>query len=413
MGDIWSFSIPDHVVVDDFEGYNDRCNRVFFSWVDGFGSSGSADCGVAASSGNGTGSTVGNVNAPFAEQTIVLGGRQSMPFSYDNTAGKGYSEAVRTFDVAQDWTKGGAKTLVLYFHGGSDNGAGQLYVKINNVRVDYNGNAAAITLPMWKQWNVDLTSVSGLQAVKTLAVGVSGSSKGVLYIDDILLYRVAPGVAVATDPGTASLQAYYPLDGSANDGSGHGYNGTVVGNQIYADAPSGRGKAIQLNGTNDYLELPIGTLISSLTSTTVAAWVDFSNTGTGWERVFDLGTGTTNYMCLTPRQGTTGAMTFAIMTTTVAEKRFVAPRTLGTGWHHVAVVMDSATMKVRVYLDGTVVASDTTTVLPKDLGKTTQNWLGRSQFTADGYFGGMLDEVRIYNRALSDGEVRYLVGERP
>ena len=57
-------------------------------------------------------------------------------------------------------------------------------------------------------------------------------------------------------PGTANLQAYYPLDGSTNDSSGHGYNGTAIGNQTYADAPAGRGKAIQLNGTNDYVDLP-------------------------------------------------------------------------------------------------------------------------------------------------------------
>ena len=93
--------------------------------------------------------------------------------------------------------------------------------------------------------------------------------------------------------------------------------------------------------------------------------------------------------------------------------RATAPRPMGTGWHHLAVVIDSATMTMSLYLDGTVVATNTTTMLPKDLGKTTQNWLGRSQWTADGYYGGMLDEVRIYNRALTAGEVRYLVGERP
>jgi hypothetical protein len=105
-------------------------------------------------------------------------------------------------------------------------------------------------------------------------------------------------------------------------------------------------------------------------------------------------------------------MLFGIRTPTVPEKRFVAPTTLGTGWHHVAVVIDGATMNVALFLDGEVVASDSTTVLPKDLGITTQNWLGRSQWVADGYFGGMLDEFRIYDRALSGGEVRYLAGIR-
>ena len=103
-GDVWSFTIPEPFVVDDFEKYNDRCNRIFFTWVDGQPNNGSADCGVAPSSGNGMGSMVGNASVPFAEQTIVLKGTQSLPLAYDNTAGRGYSEAVRTLDPSQDWT---------------------------------------------------------------------------------------------------------------------------------------------------------------------------------------------------------------------------------------------------------------------------------------------------------------------
>ena len=57
-----------------------------------------------------------------------------------------------------------------------------------------------------------------------------------------------------------------------------------------------------------------------------------------------------------PAQGTTGPMTFAIMTTTVAEKRFVAPKSLPTGWHHTAVVIDGTALIATVYLDGAVVA---------------------------------------------------------
>jgi hypothetical protein len=69
-------------------------------------------------------------------------------------------------------------------------------------------------------------------------------------------------------------------------------------------------------------------------------------------------------------------------------------------------------MQVQVYLDGDLAASGPTATLPRDLGNTTQNWLGRSQYAADAYFSGSLDEFRIYNRALSAGEVRYLVGDR-
>jgi hypothetical protein len=51
-------------------------------------------------------------------------------------------------------------------------------------------------------------------------------------------------------------------------------------------------------------------------------------------------------------------------------------------------------------------------VLPKDMGVTNQNWLGRSQYTTDPFFGGSIDEFRIYSRALSESEVRYLAGDR-
>ena len=86
-GEVWSFSTPGYAIVDDFEGYDDACNRIFFGWVDGFGHSGSEDCGVAPSAGNATGSTVGNSRPPFAERTVIHGGSQSMLLAYDNTAG--------------------------------------------------------------------------------------------------------------------------------------------------------------------------------------------------------------------------------------------------------------------------------------------------------------------------------------
>ncbi len=82
------------------------------------------------------------------------------------------------------------------------------------------------------------------------------------------------------------------------------------------------------------------------------------------------------------------------------------------GWRYVAVVIDSQTMTMKLYLDGEPVGEAATTLLPRDLGVTTQNWLGRSQWTADAYFPGSLDDFRIYNRVLSKAEVRYLAGDR-
>ena len=206
------------------------------------------------------------------------------------------------------------------------------------------------------------------------------------------------------------------MEADVKDSSGKGNNGTANGTPAYVDSLAGFGKALQFEGIDDEVDLPIGTLISTLGSATFACWVNDDPQDGSWTRIFDIGTGNTNYVMLTPHQGTAGALTCDIRITTatltVPQTRFAATKALPKGWHHVAVVFDSAAMDAKVYLDGSVVASGATTVLPKDLGKTTQNWLGRSQFTADAYLTASLDEFRIYSRALAAGEVRYLAGDR-
>jgi hypothetical protein len=116
-GDIWSFSTPGTFVVDDFESYDDNCNRIYYAWVDGAGHNGSAECGVPGASGNGSGAAVGYLSAPYAERTTVHAGRQSMPLVYDNSMGPFYSEAVREWISPQAWTRGGLDTLTLYLRG--------------------------------------------------------------------------------------------------------------------------------------------------------------------------------------------------------------------------------------------------------------------------------------------------------
>ena len=112
-GDLWSFSTPEFLVVDDFESYTDEVGgRIFQTWIDGFGYTEPEDV-----PGNGTGATVGYLQAPFAEQTIVNGGNQSMPLEYNNADAPWYSEAERTWATPQDWTTNGIDLLRLHFRG--------------------------------------------------------------------------------------------------------------------------------------------------------------------------------------------------------------------------------------------------------------------------------------------------------
>jgi len=104
-GNVWSFKIANYLVVDDFEDYNDYPpDEIFSTWIDGYD--------VATN-----GALVGNDTYPFAEQSIVHSGAQSMPYFYDNSGAANYSEAERTFSPAQDWTRESVKVLSLWFRG--------------------------------------------------------------------------------------------------------------------------------------------------------------------------------------------------------------------------------------------------------------------------------------------------------
>ncbi|MCU0913730.1 MAG: hypothetical protein MUC88_04095 [Planctomycetes bacterium] len=103
-GAVWSFTIPNYLIVDDFEGYtDDEGGRIYETWVDGWT--------------NNTGSTVGNLVAPFAERTILHGGKQAMPMDFNNIKTPFYSEAERAFAPQQNWTGYDVNTLSLWFRG--------------------------------------------------------------------------------------------------------------------------------------------------------------------------------------------------------------------------------------------------------------------------------------------------------
>jgi len=120
-GDVWSFTTPDYFSVENFNQYDDDCDRIFFTWLDGLGHNGGEEidnCDAPPFNGNGTGSIVGNDQAPFAEKIIINSSGQSMPLDYDNSFAPFYSEAETTdYALPSDWTKGGADTLSLALRG--------------------------------------------------------------------------------------------------------------------------------------------------------------------------------------------------------------------------------------------------------------------------------------------------------
>jgi len=182
-GDVWEFRTQEFYLVDGFEGYNDNKDAgtvIWQVWKDGYETMDN-------------GSVVGHDEPPYAERDIVRSGRQSMQFAYNNGGTVERSEAVRQLDPPEDWTRGGAKSLVLYFYGVPENTWGRPYVRINGVTVVYGGDPGDLAKESWVQWTVDLGQVGvDLGQVRTLAVGVDTGGSGTLYLDDIRLYREVP-----------------------------------------------------------------------------------------------------------------------------------------------------------------------------------------------------------------------------
>jgi hypothetical protein len=202
---IWSFTTADHLVVDDFEDYTDYTPyRIFEAWKDGFGY-GTTPSVPPYYAGNGSSSIIGHEAAPFAEQSIVHSGTQSMPYFYNNNKQGyfNYSEATRTLSYPRDWTEEGVKTLTLWFHGVSANIPEPMYVAVANsggkTAVVYHPDTNAAVINTWTEWNIPLTDFSNqgvvLTGVDTISIGFGNRNNpqpggsGTMYFDDIRLYR--------------------------------------------------------------------------------------------------------------------------------------------------------------------------------------------------------------------------------
>lgn len=189
---------------------------------------------------------------------------------------------------------------------------------------------------------------------------------------------------------------------TVSDSSGNGKNATLTGGTSWAAGHEDN--ALSLNGTNAYASLPAG-IVSNLNDFTISTWVKVTALS-DWARIFDFGTGTSNYMFLAPMAGGSG-LRFAISNVgNGTEQQLNAPALTTGTWTHIAVTLMGSTG--RLYVNGALAATNTTmTLKPSSLGSTTLNYIGKSQFS-DPYLNGLLDDFKIYSRALSAAEITTL-----
>ncbi len=402
-GDVWSLSTQPYIVIDDFEGYtNESPKRLFQAWIDGLGFS-PDDFFPQGGKGNDSGALVGYdpLAGNIVETVRVNSGSQSMPIFYDNST-VSFSEAQHTFAEPWDWSKHGIKTLTLAFHGDPNN-AGQMYVKINNAKIPYNGKPEDIKRTLWQPWNIDLASTGvNLTSVTKLAIGVDGAAAtGVLYIDDIRLYPQTGELIVPVDPGTTGLVAHYKFDGNLKDSAGT-HDGTALGDAKTTSDPT-RGQVLLLDGTGDAVDVP---LLGTSSAVTISMWVnsavdttaiDFASFfhSDGWEA------GDVHWRFSYARVDG-GFYGFA----NLAGRSRAKPNV----WYHVAAIVTPT--EWMLWLDGLrdgVASLATPTAVTVGDGLIGA-WLGTDGVTVDREFTGKIDDVRFYNRALSPEELAWLAG---
>ncbi len=234
--------------------------------------------------------------------------------------------------------------------------------------------------------NVQLNQAGGYSVVVSNAFGSTNSIAAVLTVNPL----------PSCDPPASGLVNWWRAEGDATDSIGTD-NGTMQGTGSFVAGEVGQ--AFSFDGLTGYVSVPDAPPLDSFSSAmTIECWIKSGKltANPGWEGLVCKGNASWRL------QGTSGAktVTFSVTGTTVSD--LFGTRNVNDGqWHHVAGVYDGA--KVYLYVDGTLDVSQASTgaiTQTSDL-LTIGNNLGQPGLL----WNGLMDEVSLYNRALTSNEI--------
>jgi|GEM_PF-4241111 len=441
-GNVWSFNAANFLIIDDMESYNDSSNPIYDTWEDGVTSLNSSS------------------NIWVATEPNIHGGKQSMEFLYENQkdwwSGHYWSEVVREYTSAQDWDSPGTKMLTLYFYGLTDNAVGateNMWIALEdsstNIKdVDYDGDANDIAEAEWHEWNVALSEFTDVNtsAVKKILIGfgdmvtqpVPGGT-GTVWFDDIRLYPPKcvpqfgpvgdlsgncvvdmPDVEIMADewlesdttfeayssPNSAGVIGWWKLDdGDGNttvDSSSNGNNGAIEGDYSWV---GGRIGAYALDLGGGRVLVPDAPELRPTGSVSACAWISYPYTQDHSARVVVKGADNAETFGLE----IDGDDHFVFLVRDVNGVRYhVTSGELDHDeWIHIAGTYDGN--EVKCYVNGALADSrdDANSIL--SLSQDTNDLaIGNRSDTTDREFVGTVDEVLVYDYALSGAEVAHL-----
>lgn len=219
----------------------------------------------------------------------------------------------------------------------------------------------------------------------------------------------------------AALVAHYQLDGNALDSSGLGHHGTATGAPgTMTDRFGNVGGATLFDGTNDIIRIDDTPTMQPSTGMTISAWIyrDSLSTTNGNERIVTKGdgssAGTDDGFIYFAWSGT--ALNMGIADQNDVFRTISASNAINAGaWQHVAAVFDLGIM--RLYANGQLLAMQDYSGIFTSIPDSAFDWgIGEEAdqpLPLSEYWNGGMDDIRIYDHALSNGDIENLANDVP
>jgi hypothetical protein len=226
-----------------------------------------------------------------------------------------------------------------------------------------------------------------------------------------LAFSISAFAQVSSYVPTSGLQGWWTMSGNANDQSGNSNNGVINGATLTTDRFGNSNSAYSFNGTSDFIEVTHNSTLTFTTGVSFSFWLNIPDSSL-------------NTIGLPERQPIGKQVSPTVsgigFETTDATAPALAPQFYVQGgaqyednsnltmnvWHHLVGTYDGTTLKL--YKNGSLIGTNTGSF---SLSTITENLFFGKQGAFGNYFKGKLDDIRIYNRDISDCEVDSLFNE--
>jgi len=204
---------------------------------------------------------------------------------------------------------------------------------------------------------------------------------------------------------TNGLVGWWPFNGNANDESGNGNNGVVNGATLITDRFGNANRAYSFNGSSNYIVVPNSNSLQNISSITISAWININ-------QLYQSGdAGFYPIVSKSDQQGIYGNYAFGFWSPNIIghlnyqETATAFPFNFGN-WQYVSFVVSNNT--TTFYLNGQMLWTGNSGVFPNNPINSMPLIFGMDRPGFVEYANGKIDDIAIYNRALTQTEITQL-----